>query len=127
MRNTIKLAAGLFAAVVLLALAGCGPGIGGRYPASGTVTLDGQPVHEGTIVFVPEEEGKIKAGGPIENGRYDIPAKFGLHPGEHKVEIRWLKPTGRKLMVDDVPQPVDERAEVVPAEYNTNTTLTATV
>jgi hypothetical protein len=94
---------------------------------TGTVTLDGQPVVGGTIVFVPTEKGKIKAGGTVTDGTYEIPAKFGPYPGDHTVEIRWWKPTGRRVKVDDPPQVVDEVVDVVPEEYNTRTTLTATV
>jgi hypothetical protein len=95
---------------------------------TGTVTLDGQPVSRGTIVFVPVAEKMIKVGAAVEEGKYDIPAKYGAYPGEYKVEVVCLRPTGRKVPLDDPPGAMgDEVANVVPPEFNKNTTLTATV
>jgi hypothetical protein len=107
-------------------LGGCGPGVEGRYPIRGKVTYNGEPVASGSIVFVPADpdaKGMIRAGGTITDGQYYIPAKYGAYPGSHKVEIVWRKPTGRKVMADDPPMPVDERVNVIPAKYNQQTEL----
>jgi hypothetical protein len=116
-------AGGLLACALL---AGCGPGVEGRYPVCGKVTYNGEPIANGSIVFVPADPdagGMIRAGGTITDGQYEIPAKYGAYPGSHQVEIVWLKPTGRKITADDPPVQLDERVNVIPAKYNKQTEL----
>jgi hypothetical protein len=64
---------------------------GGCQPApaavSGKVTLDGQPLDEAVIVFVPLEAGRRKTGAEIRDGAYAISAADGLLPGNYRVEI----------------------------------------
>jgi hypothetical protein len=118
---------GLLAGVLL---AGCGPGVEGRYPVRGKVSYNGELVASGSIVFVPADpdaKGVIRAGGTITDGEYDIPAKYGPYPGAHKVEIVWRRPTGRKITADDPPVLIDERVNVIPAKYNEQTELTVEI
>lgn len=105
---------------------GCGSGGPSRVGVSGTVLLDGEPVPEGTVVFVPEGEG-IRAGGPIENGKYSVAAAFGPNLGKHKVEITWPKKTGRVINTPKTEGETDERTEAIPEKYNKNTTLVVTI
>jgi hypothetical protein len=64
---------------------------GGCQPApaavSGKVTLDGQPLDEAVIVFVPLEAGRRKTGAEIHDGAYVTSAVDGLLPGNYRVEI----------------------------------------
>lgn len=116
--------------LALLVAPGCGPGSGGRLPVQGAVTLDGEPVDEGVIVFLPAggADAANRAGGPIKAGRYAIPARQGLLPGKYRVEIRWNQKTGRQISVPgDAPNMMDETRQVVPARYNTRSELTADV
>jgi hypothetical protein len=102
-------------------LAGCG----GGSRIEGKVTLDGQPVDGGGIAFIDSSGGKT-ASGRIEGGKYSIEAQ--LPPGSYKVEINWLKPTGKQVQNKSDPgTSVDETKQVIPMEYNTNSKLTADI
>src|SRR5688572_15059983 len=92
-------------------------------PLRGTVTLDGQPVTGGSIVFMPQMAGGPKAAAAIENGAYSIPAAQGVKPGKYRVEVSWHKPTGRKIPSADPGMTADETREAIPAKYNSNSTL----
>jgi hypothetical protein len=97
-----------------------------RVAVEGAVTYDGAPIPVGTITFLPEFDNGIKAGGRIENGRYQLDTKFGLVPGPHKVEVRWAKPTGKKYkneFGEEFPVP----QEGLPDKYHSNTILKADI
>jgi hypothetical protein len=69
--------------------AGCNERSPGRVAAEGTVSCDGKPLAEGTILFVPSGSTTgPKAGGTIENGHFAIPADHGPLVGKLRVEIR---------------------------------------
>ena len=57
----------------LVGVAGCGVK---RIPTSGTVTLDGQPMTEGVLKFIPDvSKGttyRVSCSGPISNGRWNL-------------------------------------------------------
>ena len=57
----------------LVAVAGCGIK---RIPTSGTVTLDGQPMSEGVLKFIPDASKgtkyRVSCSGPISNGRWNL-------------------------------------------------------
>jgi hypothetical protein len=107
----------------LLSLSGCG---GATSTAlHGAVTLDGAPVTNGSIVFLPVAADGPKAAAAIEDGKYTIPAEEGLEPGVYRVEVSWHKPTGRKIPSADPGIMMDETKEAIPARFNTDSTLTA--
>jgi len=107
---------------------GCGAGGPERVEVRGKVTLNGQPLDQGTISFIPTgtTQGPT-TGAIIENGAYVVPADKGAVLGSHLVQITSVQPTGRKIEAGP-PEPtgtmVDEVKQVVPAQYNTNSTLT---
>ncbi len=107
--------------------AGCGSSGPPRVAVSGTVTLDGRPIEQGAISFVPTADSKQpSAGAEIAAGEYSIPAASGPSAGKYKVEIRWSKPTGKQIELGSPAPPgtlVDEVKEAVPAKYNSKTTL----
>ena len=107
----------------LLLMSGCG----GASSAAlhGTVTLDGAPVTNGSIVFFPVAGEGPKASAAIEDGKYTIPAEEGLQPGVYRVEVSWHKSTGRKIPSADPGIMMDETKEAIPARFNTDSTLTA--
>jgi hypothetical protein len=72
-------------ACVVMASAGCGGPV--RRAVAGGVMLDGQPLDEAVIVFVPLDAGGRKTGGGIAAGRYAVPQEWGLLPGRYRVEI----------------------------------------
>ena len=65
-------------ACALLAVLVGGTGCGGvkRIPTSGTVTLDGQPLAEGVLQFVPDaskgNDLRLNCSGPISTGRWNL-------------------------------------------------------
>lgn len=111
----------------LMWLVGCTGG-GGRptektYPVSGTVTLDGQPLAEGEIYFKDTTKGDV-AFGQIKDGKF----AFQAPAGPKKVEIYAYKmeldPVAKEMYGDQA-QPT--KVNYIPAKFNTDSTLTATV
>jgi hypothetical protein len=106
---------------------GCGKKGPRRAAVSGHVTLDGQPIEEGQIQFLPVE-GTVgpETGDIITKGQYDIPQQHGAVVGKSRVELRASKKTGRKIQ-DPTGRPgvlTDEYKEMFPPTSNTSSTLT---
>jgi hypothetical protein len=107
-------------AILAVVISGCG---GPRGAVSGTVTVDGTPIENGTITFDPEDgKGKGKTAAEIVGGKYELPADRGPLPGKYKVEFTSQKKTGNKLPTGDGDQMRDETAQVLPAKFNTQST-----
>ena len=114
----------LLSALVLIAvMAGCSAKPEGG-AVKGTVTLDGQPLANGRILFIAVDQGSPSAEATITAGQFE-----GLVPlGEKRVEIRSPKVTGKKKMYDTPDSPtVDIVAELLPAKYNVNSELKMTI
>ncbi len=128
MRNFTKSAMVIGILALLAGVTGCGGS--DRGDVSGTVTLDGTPIDNGTIVFVPEGGGGVdahpKAGAKIIDGKYLFEPGFGPYPGKYKVEVTWDKKTGKKVSTGDA-DTRDETKQMLPAKFNTATTLTAEI
>lgn len=80
-------AAGLFAAG-LVALCGCGNA--GYVTVHGVVRLDGEPVPEASVAFVPEDpHGEGATGYTDDQGRFVMKSTSveGVKPGKYKVRI----------------------------------------
>jgi len=110
-------------------IVGCGQSTGDRVPLSGEVTLDGEPLDQGSIEFHPEGEGLVLTGGPIQDGRFEIPAKQGAKPGSYVVRI-FSAAEGAPVNPDQPPGPeavgqVSE--ERIPPQYNTDSELEVVV
>lgn len=119
----------LFGVLVLLfvispAFMGCS-GKGGMGTVSGTVTLDGQPLADGLISFIPADGNSPTSGGKITNGAYSVQASRGAQ----KVVINATKVTGsRKAYADDPNSPViTTTAEILPKKYSDAMTTELTV
>jgi hypothetical protein len=93
-----------------------------RYPLSGKVTYDGQPIDFGSISFMPAE-GQRVSGGLIENGAYAVPEEKGANAGKYRVEIRWQKLTGNKKRDPDSGEMYDERKEALPPKFHSDSEL----
>jgi hypothetical protein len=102
-----------------------------REGVSGTVTLDGQPLANGTIQFSPTTEGggptaPSGGGAKIEDGQFSIPRASGLVAGNYKTSISSAGKRDRTKPA--VPgKPAGLAKELVPAKYNAKTTLTAEI
>ena len=68
-------------------LGGFGCGGPAKRAISGSVTLEGKPLDEAVIMFVPLDIQAGKTGAPIKQGRYEVPRDVGLLPGRYRVEI----------------------------------------
>jgi hypothetical protein len=125
---------GGLAALMLAALVGCGESDAlPREAISGTVTLDGQPLKEGIIQFMPAVsatgEGTV-AGGPIREGKFEIARNEGPTPGSYSVTILSGGTGADPLPAGTAPgegTPNKPAKERIPAKYNAQTTLTAEV
>jgi len=101
--------------------AGCAPR---GATVSGKVTLDGAPLDDANISFVPKADAQKQAGwATIAGGQYSIPETSGLGTGEFRVEIRALRATGEK---SSDPTMIPSK-EIIPAKYNTQSQLTAEI
>ena len=122
-------------ASALLLAAGCGGGEDWQSAeVTGTVTLDGRPIPEGHITFLPSGDTRgPSATTTITDGRYAM-IEGGPVVGTHRVEIRTPVKTGRKIpdlrpenrMKPDRPM-IDEVVEAIPVTYNTKSTLTVEI
>lgn len=106
--------------------AGCGRG--DKLPlvdVSGTVTLNGQPLEDATVVFYPIAGGRPSVGQTDESGFYDlkyVENQTGALAGRHKVSISTLiEPDSDS----SDPQLLAGRPEKLPATYNLQTMLQA--
>ena len=83
----------MLAVPALLVMASCGTddGLGKRYPVSGTVTYNGNPLEKGDISFVSEDlKNNFGATGIITNGSYTLSTggnDDGAQAGKYKVTI----------------------------------------
>jgi len=113
--------------LLLLLSAGCSPSV---VEVTGEITLDGQPVADGMISFVPPSSEKpLKpAWSKINSGRYSISAESVLKPEiPYRVEILAYHKTGREIP-SAVPGGglMQETVQIIPTEFNKESTLPAT-
>ncbi|MBI3464124.1 MAG: hypothetical protein HY000_13865 [Planctomycetes bacterium] len=94
----------------------------------GKVTLDGQPVEEGTISFIPSTGSQNQAAwAPIKGGEFVIDGSQGLATGVSRVEIRALRRTGRILPTSMPGEPEYEMQDYIPQRYNSASQLKAEI
>jgi len=110
-----------FAAVLLSAcpLAGCSSS---QYPTvEGEVTLDGQPLQEGGISFVPLDGQTPTAGGSIQDGRYSLE----VPPGTKRIEITATKVIGQRQAYEGDPNSpmIDITESLIPERFNMRSEL----
>jgi hypothetical protein len=108
---------------------GCGSSDGlSRRAISGTVTLDGQPITSGSILFEPAtEESGTAVGARILRGTFTIAKYQGPVPGSYRVRVyasSEIQAPPAEGQTDRTPRPMVER---LPARYNTRTELRARV
>jgi hypothetical protein len=109
----------LAAAFFLGLLVGCGSGEPSTYRVSGTVSWQGRAVEDGDIIFTPKDGGAAPRAGKIAAGSYELRAASG----QHRVEIFATRESGQ-------PDPVmnaKPRDQYIPAQYNSQSTLSAAV
>jgi hypothetical protein len=113
------------AAVFLLVSAGCQDRTIGT--VAGTITLDGKPLPDGSLVFAPTRVGAGRTnGGVISGGRYELTSSVGVM----RVAINstaYVEPVNGKEAVDPENPLAGPYRERVPARYNEKSELTVTV
>ena len=115
MKRTALVYCLLFAALA----AGCsGDGLNA---ISGTVTLDGRPIENGTIEFLPADGQGPTAAAVIEGGQYEV----RVAPGAKEVRIVGYRKTGERHVAPGDPSSpmIDIQEQIVPAKYNANSEL----
>ena len=101
---------------------GCGGPV--RRAVAGSVTLDGWPLEEAVILFVPLDAGGRKTGGPITAGRYEMGKDVGLLPGRYRVEVADDPPIS-PAMRPEQGKPAPRRT--LPVVYSTSSPLAVEV
>lgn len=112
-------------ATALLLLGSC---VGcGRQTVEGKVTLDGRPLEQGYITFRPKPDTEGPgAGAPIEQGDFLIEGLDDPLDGSYRVEITAKGKTGQTT-VDGTGRRREAEGQILPARYNTQSTLEAEV
>jgi len=111
----------------LFLLAGC-DSESNRSSLEGTVTLNGQPLTEGSIALrpLPGTRGPT-AGGKITNGTFAILPEHGTFAGTFRVEITASRKTGTQTKDAVLGIMVDDYERIIPDRYNRQSELTAEV
>lgn len=102
-----------------LFLAGCSNSGPKTYPVTGMVTLDGQPLKEADILFLPLDPALGPDAGQIRDGKFAFQAKAG----PKRVEIRASRPVRMKTAMGEAAI----WKNYLPSRYHTQTTLQAEV
>ena len=113
------LSAVLILCFVLTGCSGGGTDLPELTPVSGFITLQGKPLPGAQVTFVPQN-GRPSNGTTDSEGRYELYFKAGVPgavAGKHTVQI-----TVEENM--ELPQ---NQQTVIPAKYNTRSTLEATI
>jgi hypothetical protein len=109
-------------ALLLLALSLC-CGCGSKFAdITGKVTLAGTPVSKGTITFLPGDGHGPTVAEKISEGQFSV----RIPPGQYKVQIYGFRKLGEQhANKSDPSSPMKDILEqIIPARYNTATTLT---
>ena len=105
---------------LLLATAGgCRHSGAVTFPITGTVTYNGKPLPNGSIVLLPVSGPSAADPGTIRDGRF----AFAARAGKKKVEIRATREVGPVIRS----MGARDKQSYIPGQYNSQTTLTAEV
>ena len=108
-------AAALAAVALSLLAGGCGPGGG---TVTGTVTLDGEPLHGGVVTFHPVAGGPTATGLVDQQGGYEL--KVGgdqsIPPGEYFITVEATKSEPYQTQ-SDPPKPPPPPRRYTPDKY----------
>lgn len=110
----------LLAAALAALLAGCYRTRETGVVISGHVAIEGKPVSDATISFVPDVDKSGRGGGSlITNGRYTVTSDAGLIPGEFNVLVFPATPVAGSPPTTDAPK--------IPGRYQKMNELRVTV
>ncbi|MDZ4821608.1 MAG: hypothetical protein SGJ20_21820 [Planctomycetota bacterium] len=125
-----KVFRGGFSALVLISVVGCGDSGPELFPVQGKVTLDGKPLADAGVMFMPTDKGPSANGTTDSDGHFELMTvnRAGAIRGTHPVVIAKRKYV--PLKPGDEPVPAGVRAEwYSPKKYSNPATsgLTADV
>lgn len=89
--------------LVVAGIIGCGPSRPTIVPISGSVTLDGKPVPQATVLFMPVAGGVPARGSTREDGGFTLTTFAegdGAIAGKHRVAVSKMKMTGIEATED---------------------------
>lgn len=111
-------------AVAVAVCLGCSPENKlGRQPVTGTISVNGELLDRGSILFAPTDLNGVSSGAEIENGTYTIPAHQGLTTGTYTVRI-YATDVEAEEVAPTLPGPgVKTQPERIPAAYNMKSKL----
>ncbi|MDR2756151.1 MAG: hypothetical protein LBC20_10635 [Planctomycetaceae bacterium] len=104
----------------------------GRVSVRGEVTLNGQPLAQGNVLFssLPGATPLVTTGAPIKNGTFSLSAEHGLLPDqEYSVQFSSVEEIpGTRTETDDPMESKVKTRNVIPPKYGTESkeTITAT-
>jgi hypothetical protein len=108
-------------AIVAVMLAG---GCGAKGPAKitihGAVTLDGEPLPEGQVVFIHADPAVGAVGGSIVNGNFTVTT----FKGPHTIEVHCMQRRPRPIPPGGRPEDGITEVSIIPPRYNEQTELT---
>lgn len=128
MRGFVRCGRAVSIACIISLLVGC-ESKPRRLGIQGRVVVDGAPLEFGSITFVPSFGGP-KASAVIEKGQYNVDAARGPLAGEMEVQVR-----APRISPDRAPPTTSDEwlrllavaPELLPARYNSESELRATV
>ena len=113
----------MLAVPALLIMSSCGQddGLGKRYPVSGSVTYNGNPLEKGEISFVTEDLKKnYGASGVITNGSYTLSTggnSDGAQAGKYKVTITAKEDYLAMAKADFQKETKQQQSNYIPPQY----------
>ncbi|MCL2349181.1 MAG: hypothetical protein FWC50_13100 [Planctomycetaceae bacterium] len=119
MNKTVLISFVLLMCLIFGVTTGCWAKKLSTYTVTGKVTVDGEPIEKGAIMFAPVDGQTAMGGGAIINGNYtaEVP------PGKKKVLVSGGKVTGKEPLYKIADSPMrDKLVSVTPMQYNHQTT-----
>ena len=99
-----------------------------QFEIRGQVTYQDQPVAEGKILFMPNDESRPQAIAKIVDGEYVTASPGGVFVGEYKVQVFGYRGTGK---VQDLGElyggKQEQQVQYLPAKFNHETELTVDI
>ena len=112
----------LMSLLIVLLVVGCSSG--DRKGLWGTITLDGEPLSDGSIAFRPQRgTSGPTAGAKIVDGEFVVKDDGGTFMGHFDVHITASRKTGRQVENTLTGTMVDEYESIIPERYNRQTEL----
>lgn len=114
----------LFVILIAVGAGGCrrGPAYGPLVDVSGTVTVDGSLLDDGTAAFVTPASGDVQVFA-VRDGRFAGQARVGLR----RVEFRRYAPPKPNRSDSDLPGPDPFPANTLPDHLNSMSAITVTI